>query len=127
MDYKDAFPDVPENAWFMKAVIWANEAGVVTGYTDSGLFGPADNITREQMAVMMYRYVNKKGYDLGEKADFSSYPDAGSVSEFAYEAMRWCVGNRIITGDNGMLNPQGYANRAECATIVSRFLKLYDK
>lgn len=79
------------------------------------------------MAVMMYRYVNKKGYDLGEKADFSSYPDAGSVSEFAYEAMRWCVGNRIITGDNGMLNPQGYANRAECATIVSRFLKLYDK
>ena len=127
VDYKDAFPDVPENAWFMKAVIWANEAGVVTGYTDSGLFGPADNITREQMAVMMYRYVNKKGYDLGEKADFSSYPDAGSVSEFAYEAMRWCVGNRIITGDNGMLNPQGYANRAECATIVSRFLKLYDK
>ena len=121
--FTDKFPDVREDDWYAKAVIWANQAGVITGYSHSGNFGPADMITREQMAVMMYRYAKEKGYDIDKKADLSSYPDASSVSEFAKEAMKWCVEKEIIRGDNGRLNPQGLASRAEAATILTRFLQ----
>ncbi|MCI7180519.1 MAG: S-layer homology domain-containing protein [Schaedlerella sp.] len=126
--YTDKFPDVPDGIWFTDAILWASSTGVVTGYTDTGKFGPADNINREQMAVMMYRYANYKGYDTGTKADFSKFSDASKVSGFAEEAMQWAVGTGIITGkDNGTrLDPQGNASRAECATIIMRFVEKYN-
>ena len=128
VEYKETFPDVPDGQWFTDAILWAADTKVVTGYTDSGMFGPADNINREQIAVMMYRYANYKGYDTSKKEDFSGYKDASSVSEFAKEAMQWAVANKIISGkDNGAaLDPQGKANRAECATIIQRFLEKYE-
>ena len=112
--------------WYTSPILWAAKEGVVTGY-ENGNFGPADRITREQMAVMMYRYANAKGYDTEYKADFSRYQDSVYVSSFAQDAMCWAVGNGIITGtDHGTrLNPQGYANRAECATIIMRFCEMY--
>ena len=127
MDYKALFSDVNSGMWYTNPILWAANEGVVTGYTN-GNFGPADQITREQMAVMMYRYAQSKGYDTEYKADFSYYQDAVYVSGFAQDAMRWAVGNGIITGtSNGTrLNPQGYANRAECATIIMRFCEAYD-
>jgi len=129
--YEAIFPDVPEGQFYTEAVLWAYENKIVTGYTDTGLFGSNDNITREQMAVMMYRYAKDfKGYDVSNKADFSSFTDAASVSEFAQEAMQWAVGMGIITGkDNAdgskYIDPQGNTLRAECALIIQRFMEAY--
>lgn len=126
VDYTSKFSDVLKGEWYANAILWANGTGVVTGYTN-GKFGPADNITREQMALMMYRYARYKGYDTSKRADFSKFTDANRVSSFAEKAMQWAFGNGIITGkDNGTrLDPQGNANRAECAAIIKRFLQKY--
>lgn len=125
-EYKQIFPDVNEGDWFGIPVAWANQAGVITGY-QNGYFGPGDDITREQLAVMLYRYEVYKGYDVSGKADLSKYPDAGSVSDWAVEAMEWAVGSGIITGKDGgkYLDPQGNASRAECATMIMRFMQKY--
>lgn len=129
VEEENIFPDVPSGLWYSSAVTWANKNGIVTGYTDTNTFGPSDNITREQMAVMMYRYAEYKGYSTGNKADFSKFSDAVSVNDFAKEAMRWAVGNEIITGKNNgtVLDPQGNATRAECATIIMRFMEKFEK
>ena len=125
IEYTNKFPDVADNQWYTDAILWANEAGVVGGYTDTGKFGPGDNINREQMAVMMYRYANYLRYDTSARADISKYTDAGNVNEFAKEAMSWAVGEGIITGkyNETQLDPQGNASRAECATIIMRFME----
>ena len=124
--YTPRFHDVVAGLWYTDAILWASRQGVVTGYSN-GNFGPGDYINREQMAVMMYRYAQQKGYNTSTQTDISGYPDAAYVSDFAVEAMRWAVGTSIITGiDNGTrLNPQGNANRAECATIIMRFCERY--
>ena len=129
MTYSALFPDVPDGQWFTDAILWAADAGVVTGYSDTGFFGTGDNINREQIATMMYRYARYKGYSLEDAADFSSYPDAAYVNEFAEEAMAWAVGNGIITGKENpvRLDPQGLATRAECATIIMRFMETFEK
>ncbi len=125
--YAEKFPDVPDAMWYTQAILWANSIDVVKGNSNSGLFGVSDNINREQMAVMLYRYAEYMGYDTSMKVDFSSFSDAASVNEFAYEAMQWAVGNGIITGkDNGTrLDPQGGASRAECAAVIMRFTETY--
>lgn len=125
--YTDIFKDVPAGQWYTDAVIWANEKKVVTGYSD-GNFGVNDNITREQMALMMFRYADAMGYNTEERASFAAYTDAGSVSDYAEEAMQWAVGTGIITGKDGgtRLDPWGYASRAECAAIIMRFVKAYN-
>lgn len=124
--FEQKFHDVPANIWYTDAVLWASDEGVVTGYSN-GNFGPGDNINREQMAVMMYRYANSKGYDTSQKADISQFNDASRVSDFAQEAMEWAYGTGIITGkyNETALEPQGNATRAECATIITRFLDQY--
>lgn len=124
VDSHTDFPDVPVSIWYSDAVAWAAQNGIVTGYSDTGCFGPNDPINREQMATMMYRYAKYKGYDTSADGDLSGYPDAASVNAFAREGMSWCTDNKIITGDNGRLNPQNSTNRAECATIISRFSEL---
>ena len=128
-EYKEVFQDVPNDSWFTNAVLWASDTGVVTGYQDTGLFGPGDAVTREQMAVMMYRYAKYLEYDTSKTDDLSSFSDAETVSGFAEEAMRWAVGNGIITGKNEgtVLDPQGNAMRSECAVIIQRFIETYEK
>ncbi len=130
MDYRADFADVEEGAWYTDAILWASRNKIVTGYTDgSRCFGPADQILREQMAVMMYRYAGFKGYDVSESATFDDFTDAANVSDYAKEAMKWAVGSKIITGKDNetKLDPQGSASRAECAIIVQRFLEKYEK
>ena len=124
--YKQIFPDVKESDWFGIPVTWCNKTGVVTGYKN-GLFGPGDDITREQLATMLYRYAEYFKYDISETADLSKYPDAGSVSDWAKEALEWAVGAGIVKGQDGgkYLDPQGQASRAECATMVMRFMEKY--
>lgn len=119
-----AFPDVVGDMYYSNPVIWAKDTGVVGGY-DNGNFGPNDNMNREQLATMMFRYAKYKGYDITARADLGAFPDAANVNTFAKEAMQWAVAKKLITGDNGNLNPQGTANRAVTATIVNRFVDAF--
>lgn len=122
--YDTIFPDVEEGQYYTEAVLWAAGEGIVTGYTDTGRFEPAGAITREQMAVMMYRYAKSKGYDVENEEELSDFPDAEKVSAYAADAVKWCVAKGIITGDQGELKPQNNTNRAECAAMISRFMKI---
>lgn len=127
ISYTPKFHDIASGQWYTNAILWAESTGVVTGYSN-GNFGPADMINREQMAVMMYRYALHKGLDTSINEDFSHYQDAYRVSDFAERAMGWAIGNDIITGkyNETLLDPQGNASRAECATIIMRFCEKYE-
>lgn len=125
MEYDaDAFPDVENGQFYTKAAMWAKQTGVILGY-DDGRFGPADAITREQMAVMMYRYANCLEMDTSVRGNLNDYPDSEQVSAFSKEAVEWVVGMGLIKGDGGKINSQGSAKRAECATIIMRFMEAY--
>ena len=85
-------------------------------------------ITREQLAAVLYRYAGKVGMDVTARADLKLFPDAGSVSAYATDALSWCVANGIVNGTlehgTAYLDPQGSATRAQVATLMSRYLKL---
>lgn len=120
------FTDVADGAWYADAVTWAASQGIVGGY-GNGLFGPEDNITREQLAAILYRYAQAKGYDVsvGEDTNILSYTDALEISEYAIPAMQWACGAGIMEGDAGYLTPQGDATRAQVATMLMRFCENY--
>lgn len=124
VEYKAVFEDVKEGKFYTDAVLWANANGIVTGYGDSGLFGPDDRITREQMATMMFRYAKYFKVDgLEVRESYDRFPDGEKVSVFASEAMEWAIGTGMISGyEDGRLAPQDYTNRAVCAVMIQRFL-----
>lgn len=117
-----SFNDVVSGQYYTDAVAWANANGIVTGY-GNGKFGPNDVVTREQLAVILYRYAQYKKYDVsvGEDTNILSYADAQSVSAYAIPAMQWAGGAGIVNGSNGKLNPQNNATRAEVATMLMRY------
>lgn len=118
-----AFNDVAAGSWYADAVAWAAEQGVVNGISDTA-FAPDTAITREQMAAILYRYAQLKGYDVSvdENTNILSYADADQISEYAIPAMQWACGSGLITGNTATtLNPKGNATRAEVATILMRF------
>lgn len=116
------FNDVAPDAWYNDAVTWAAANEIVNGY-GNGKFGPNDNITREQMATILHRYAQHKGYDAsaGESNNVSSYLDASDISEYAIPSMQWICGVGIMHGNKSMLMPQGNATRAQVAAILRRF------
>ncbi len=123
--YGNAFVDVDSGVWYENAVGWAAENGIVSGVGDD-LFAPENDVTREQLSVMLYNYTKYKGSDvsIGEDSNILSYNDAFDISGYAYPALQWACGSGIINGDgNGNLNPQGFATRAEAAAILQRFIK----
>ena len=126
IEYTDKFKDISEGEWYTNAILWANKAGVANGYAN-GNFGPGDKINREQMATMMYNYAKSEGYDISARKDLNSFADGKYVSSYAKNAMEWAVANGIITGKDNetRLDPQGSANRGECAAILMRFLEKY--
>jgi len=116
-----AFLDIPLDAWYADAVAWAAEHGIVVGYSDTA-FGPNDPITREQMAAILYRYAQYKGYDVSAQADLSKFTDTGKISAYALPALQWANAEGLINGKgNGVLDPRGQATRAEAAAILMRF------
>lgn len=116
-----AFADVTSGQWYSEAVEWASAKGIVKGYDDV-TFAPNDNVTREQLAVMLYRYAAPTQKST---KDLSAFTDAGSISSWATEAITWAVDKGIITGKGaGILDPQGLATRAEICTMLVRFLDL---
>ena len=118
-----AFSDVKPSAYYEKAVIWASQNGIVSGYTD-GTFRPDAPVTREQLASILYRYTRYRGQDVsaGETTSFTGYGDAQTVSNYALPAMRWACGTGILQGANGKLNPSGLATRAQLAAMLHRYL-----
>lgn len=118
--YESKFPDVMDGIFYSVPITWAHSYGVIKGY-ENGNFGPENNLTREELATMFYRYAKMLGYDVSETGNLNAFPDSGKVSDFAKSTMIWAVGARIIIGDSGMLNPQGTVNRAVGAAMLSRF------
>ena len=116
------FSDVASGQWFSKAVAWAAANGVVNGY-ENGTFAPNAAITREQLAAILYRFAQFKGYDVSVKGNLSSFSDNAQVSDWAKEAMQWAVGAGIIDGDNNALKPTGNATRAEVAIMLMRYIE----
>ena len=120
------FGDVPDDAWYTDAVIWANSIGIVQGKGDG--FDPAAPVTREQIATMLFRYANMLGLDTSGKAALSGFPDGGQTSGWAEEAMQWAVSVGLFKGNaNGSLKPGGNATRAEVATLLQRMIGLIVK
>mgnify|MGYP002524516152 CR=1 FL=1 len=116
------FTDVKAGAYYERAIVWAAENGIVKGY-GNGCFGPDDQITREQMAAILYRYAKYRGLDVsvGENTNILSYDDALDISEYAVSAMQWACGAQIIQGADGRLTPGAKATRAQVAAILRRF------
>lgn len=118
-----SFTDVASGAYYANAVAWANANGIVSGY-GSGKFGPNDQVTREQLAAILYRYAQYKKYDVsvGEDTNILSYNDAQSISSYAIPAIQWACGAGVVTGKSGSkLDPKGNATRAEVAAMLMRF------
>ena len=116
------FSDVAQGQWYSEAVRWAASEGIVGGYGD-GAFGTDDPITREQFAVMLYRFAQHQGCDVsvGEDTNILSYTDAQEISEYAVPALQWACGAGILQGDGAALSPQGQTTRAEAAAMLMRF------
>ena len=128
-EYSDKFTDVPKDAWYTNPVMWALKNGVTSGVA-ADMFGTDEEITREQLATLLYKYAGTKGdeYSLTKDANaLKAYPDVTDVSDWATEAMQWAVSNGVISGKPGedgknILNPKGNASRAECAQMIMNFI-----
>lgn len=115
------FTDVASNMYYADAVAWAQKNGIVNG-TSATAFSPNNPITREQMAAILYRYAQFKGYDISAVSNLSVYRDVSQISSYALSAIQWANAEGLITGDTSVtINPLGSATRAEAATILMRF------
>ena len=117
--------DVYESEWYADAVAWAYNTGVVTGDLNAKKFFPNADVTREQLALMMYRYAKYKGYDASQTSDFAGLTGAEKIADWAKDGVTWAVGAGLISGieKNGVkdIAPQGNASRAQVAAILQRF------
>lgn len=121
-DGAQKFKDVGLGDWFMQAVAWAVQNGITSGTTED-TFSPYDNITREQMAAMIYRYATLMGADW-QTEENGEFADGDSISDYAKYYVRWAKGEGIINGrDDGTFGPKDNATRAESAAMLSRLLK----
>ena len=119
VNYLLDFSDVAGETWYTEAIRWATSQGIVGGY-GNGKFGPNDPITREQLAVMLWRYSGSPAATNKEL----HFTDTDEISGFALEAMRWAVENGILNGyGDGRLGPQGQATRAQVAQMLKNFIE----
>ena len=123
---ENPFEDIADGMWYTDAVVWAAENGIVNGVA-ANIFDPDGEITREQMAAILYRYTKFKGLPLNDGDYVEEYPDINKVSPYAAEAMRWANAEGLINGmSNGetvLLVPDGNATRAQVAAILMRFVQ----
>lgn len=121
-DFEGIFDDVESGNWYWEAINWAAHNKIVEGY-GNGKFGPDDNLTREQMVSILYRYSIFMKYDLDKTKDLDSITDADTISKWALEPMKWAVGNGIVEGiGNGYLSPTTGASRAQFASMIQRYV-----
>lgn len=122
--YSPVFTDVPDGMWYSSAIVWAAENKIVNGMGD-GTYKPTGDLTREQIAVLLYNYANLLGLDTSARADLSTISDGNAVSSWAMDAMAWAVHVGLFQGDaNGMLTPRDSATRAAVAVLLQRFEQL---
>ena len=115
------FSDVTSGHWAVDAITWAAQNDIVAGI-GGGLYDPDSNVTREQFAMMLYKYARFKGYDLTATGDLTQFPDDGSISSWAETALSWANGKGLINGnEDGTLAPGGTATRAQAASILAQF------
>ena len=110
-----SFSDVPAGQWYSTAVSWAQQSGIVQGVGENR-FAPMDSITREQLAVMLWRAS-------GSTQSLAAFPDAGTCSDWARTALAWAVERGILNGMDGRLAPGGTATRAQAAAMLTRYLQ----
>lgn len=118
------FPDVPAEEYYALPVGWATANGIVSGYggNETGTFGPKNNVTREQLAAILYRYAQKKGLDTSARGDLSVFTDQEAILPYAVEPLSWAVGVGLLNGmGDGTILPGGNATRAQVATILARY------
>ena len=120
---ENTFVDVPTDSWYANAVAWAQSENIVNGIGE-GLFDPMGQVTREQMATILYRYAQQKGLD-EESSDLTAFADSGEVSSWAQEAMSWAVAAEIMRGSgesgNLLLMPTNEITRAQAAAMLMRY------
>lgn len=118
------FTDVDVNAYYADAVAWAAGSGIVNG-VGGNKFDPEGNVTREQIAAILFRYASLKGVDTAARADLTAFPDAEKTSAYAHDALSWAVAAELVKGTKEgstiYLDPQGSATRAQVAAILSRY------
>ncbi|MBR6769981.1 MAG: S-layer homology domain-containing protein [Lachnospiraceae bacterium] len=129
MNYYAAFSDVEAGKWYTNAILWANQKGIVSGFQD-GRYGINENITREQIAKMLYLFGNTQGYSMSGSASLDHFTDLSRVNIWAFGYLQWAVEAGIINGkpnDGGgyRLDPSGEATRIECAAMLMRFQNKY--
>ena len=122
---KSNFSDVSDDQYYATAVAWASEIGIITGYKDN-IFAPDEPVTREQLAVILYRYAEHNNFDVSHQIELDAYTDAVSVSQYALKAMSWANAENIMTGVSATeLAPQSYVLRSQMASILKRFCEKY--
>ena len=114
-----SFNDLTDD-WYVKAVNWASANGIVTGY-DESTFAPNDPVTREQVAQILYKYSQYKGYNTSASAELTSFTDSAAVSDWAITSVKWAVASKLIVGDQGYIKPTASATRAEVAAILHSY------
>lgn len=128
--YINGFSDVKDGKWYTTAIAWAAAKGVVNG-VGQNRFNPDGLITREQLASILFRYAQKKGFDTSGRAGLGGYPDGGKTSSWAKESVQWAVSAGLISGSvisgKTYLDPKGSASRAQVATIIMRFVETVAK
>lgn len=119
-----SFSDVSSDEWCADGIYWAAENGIVSGYGND-LFGANDNVTREQLASVLYRYAQYKGYDTTQGGmAVREYADYEDISDYARSSMQWAVNAHIMSGyGNGLLAPQDSATRAQVAAVLMSFIQ----
>lgn len=117
---RSGFSDVQYNGYYEDAVTWAADNGIVNGISTS-TFSPNVNVTREQMAAILYRYAQYKKYNTAASSSLNSFSDHTSVSGYAVASLQWSVAEKLVNGSNGKLMPTGNASRAQVAAILHRF------
>ena len=120
---QNKFSDVYKSQYYYDAVIWANEKGIVHGYGDGSKFGPDDNITRQDLAVILRNFAQYKGKNVNVTANLNKFSDGNIVSDYAKTAMQWAVGKGVITGNNNgeSLTPHANSTRAEAAGMIYNY------
>ena len=119
---ENPFTDVPADTWYTDAVIWASENDITAGTSDT-TFSPTNSLTREQLATFFYRFADFENPDPIEiTGDLTGFTDAGQVASYATDAMKWAIGEGLISGTTETtLSPKATATRAQVATILMRY------
>ncbi len=129
--FTNKFTDVKSSDWFAKAIIWASDKNIVAG--KGAAFDVNGKITRQEIAVILYKYAKYLNYDVTGSADLSPYADDEKIASWAQDAMKWAISKGVMKGKgNGndistyKLDPTGNATRAECAAMLKNFITAYE-